>query len=144
MSTNDADTLFRLTQAEIREKVERYYRDEPGTTWGELINHNTRDIIFVSPRGWVTMLHITQEQDGTFSVYSTDKGLHDITKFRRERPLEAEAIDLYCSLPFRMTDEGFSMICTHDLLKHLAPLFVLFVQKIHAAQKLRNLEGINN
>lgn len=140
---NDAETLFRLTQEEIRGKIARYYRDEPGTTWGELINHNTRDIIFASPRGWATSIHITQQQDDTFNVYSNDKGLHDITKFRRERPLEAEAIDLYCCLPFRMKEEGFSMICTHDMLKHLAPLFVLFVQKIHAAQKLRYLEGIN-
>lgn len=140
----NADTLFRLTQEKIRGKIARYYRDEPGTTWGELINHNTRDIIFASPRGWITTLHIAQQQDGTCLVYHADKGLHDITKFRRERQLEAEAIDLYSCLPFRMTDEGFEMICTHDLLEHLAPLFALFVQKIHAAQKLRNLEEINN
>lgn len=138
--SNDAETLFRLTQEEIRRKIEHYYRDEPGTTYGELLNHGTRDIIFASPGGWATVLHITQKQDCTFSVYTTDKGLHDITKFRRKRPLEDEALDLYCRLPFRMTDEGFSMTCVHSYLQHLAPLFVLFLQTLSAARKLRSLE----
>lgn len=144
MNTNDADTLFRLTQDEIRGKIARCYRDEPGTTWGELINHSTRDILFFLPGGSATTIKIETRQDGTFLVYANDQSPKDISTFKHDRPLEAEALDLYCRLPIEITERGFSMFCVHSYLQHLAPLFVLFLQTLSAARKLRNLEGLNN
>lgn len=139
---NDAETLFRLTLDEIREKIARNYRDEPG--WDERINHSTRDIMFFLPSGSATSISIETLQDGTFHVSAYASSPKDITTFKHARPLEAEALDLYCRLPIEITENGFSMFCVHRYLQHLAPLFVLFLQTLSAARKLRNLESFND
>lgn len=144
MTNNDADTLFRLTQEEIRGKIARYYRDEPGTTWGDLRTYSTRDILFFLPGGSATSIEIETSQDGVFHVFAYDQSPKDITTFKHDRPLEAEALDLYCRLPIEITEKGFSMFCVHSYLQHLAPLFVLFLQTLSAARKLRNLESLND
>lgn len=144
MTNNDADTLFRLTQDEIREAVDKLYDTKPDPWIDNPRGQKAFDVEIIAPMGWALPIHMLELQCGDILFCANDLDLREITSFRRGRPMEAEALDLFCNSPVRLSDKGLSMICPQCHLLTLAPLFVLVIQKIYAALKLRNLESFND